>query len=325
MKRVIIKCITLLSIVLSSCTKLDFVAGNPEQLLAYKILDGNLNTARFSDIQEITVDDQGNLYILDVSGDNRSIRKIAQSNVTTIFTTTGIQSLKCLDGYFYFIKGYGIYKLNKDGKGQPELVTGSIDENLSKDGNLTEARLGNPIFMNFDNDKNLFVFESDKFYEIRKVDLKNNIVSTFGLKKILSNYFSNNLFSGDTRNLIIDKISNSFYFNILKGGYLEAPNNIVKLELNTNILSQYSMDIGDFRDKEISGIINNFIFDDEGSIYITTRLQNHNLYKITKNNQITKLSSLNQASYNLAIDNKNKILYLSSGKQIYKISTQENN
>lgn len=330
MKKLFTNIILVSSFLLVSCsTNISFVAGSNSESWERieSIVDGEINDATFSGISDICVDDEANIYVIDnvkdifvpISNNKSLIRKISNNTVTTLLTTDTVSDLRIINKELYFVKSNTIYKIKLNGKSLPELIVGSNTKNTPKDGDFTEAIFSNPKLIDFDTEGNLYILDhrNEGSNNIRKIDFKNKSVSTLNMNFIIdplnSLMFNRNIFSG-----LIDKNNNKIYLFYDAGpAGSETNSGIWEVDLSKSIIENYSLTVSG----DLSGKLYYFIFDKYGNKYLLLNNKN-DIYKITRNNTLTKIGYINsdQVLYRIAVSDK--FLYLSTQTKIYKVSIQ---
>ncbi|MCL2011912.1 MAG: DUF839 domain-containing protein [Cystobacterineae bacterium] len=140
----------------------------------YVIRDGPGNTAQFMNIGAITIDTQGNLYVMDDGGGKGHIRKVTpQGEVSTIYSG-GFDLLRgfglAIDtaGTLYVTGDNRISKVTQAGA-LSLFVGGENPENSSIDGTGSAATFRSPDSLTFDEAGNLYLIESGEVPRIRKI------------------------------------------------------------------------------------------------------------------------------------------------------------
>ena len=137
----------------------------------------------------LTADDEGNIFIYGIAStggalvfkincESRKITKVGKLNITTgTFMAYNPQ-----DKFIYMsLSSNQIIKFDSRKEdlqeNEWETVTGKAGEDRGQDGILSEATLGSPWGLDFDNDNNLYV-TCNFDHNIRKIDLDKGVVTT---------------------------------------------------------------------------------------------------------------------------------------------------
>lgn len=129
--------------------------------------DGPLSAARFRSPKGIAVDSSGTLYVADT--DNKKIRKISGSTVSTIATLTAKpRGIAIARGYIYVTAGHQILQVTMSGTVMED--SGSSTSGFT-DGNAAASRFKDPAGIVSDSEgANLYVADTGN-HVIRKIDV----------------------------------------------------------------------------------------------------------------------------------------------------------
>ncbi|WP_336514800.1 SMP-30/gluconolactonase/LRE family protein [Pollutibacter soli] len=259
-------------------------------------MQGNLNgpaqSAAFGIMEVITADAAGNIYV----GDNQSIRKISNGQVTTFAGkgSGGNQAFGLIDGIvvnkqgiIYDVEGPMIRKINSDASDVYFAGTGTYEY---KDGIGTNAGFRQIYHIALDKDENLILpdYDLNQNQILRKIT-PSGVVTTLPL--IDNTGFS----SGSTASLIyitciaIDPSGNIYYSS--------AKNQMIKKrDLNGNVTAFAGTDAFGTEDGQGTAArfmgITGMTCDASGNIYVAM-YSTHSIRKITPSGKVTTIIGVN--------------------------------
>jgi len=186
--------------------------------------NGHISEAQFSDIEQLTVDKEGNVYVCDTG--NNVIRKIDKDGMVSTFAGSGIEGDSigdketarfnkpsgiaiADDGSFYVVdkNNFKIKKITIDGK--VELVAGSGIQGFS-DGASESSAFSFPTQICVDSNNNLYVADNNN-HRIRVIEQDLSTVSTY---------------AGNDFNLLRDGTGSEASFNYPQGIAIDQEDNI---------------------------------------------------------------------------------------------------
>lgn len=339
MKKLLSKVVLSSLILLSACSKFEFVAGDPKNdfFNTSGFVDGISSIARFDTPISMAVDERnGNLYVLDQSEGN-VIRKIdLNKNVSTFFrisnefknnTPFSRDCIRINGNYLYFSDSGYIKRINLDSSSPlPEIFIGSgnIGE---KDGDFKNTEFFHLDSFIFYSDGNMFIDDGKriKFADVKTQKTKNIAIYDYTIQEkrveVLTSF----------RELTLNTTNQSIYTTAFLG--------IFSSNLVLEVTKDYDIIYHNENESSLSALvksISSFIYDDKGNLYIISN-DKEQLLKYDTNKNISYLSNFfgvfkleapgpdsdfRVVSSNLAIDNKRNILYVSIPAQnnIYKIN-----